>query len=74
MGYSVEDFFDRVLEDTKAGSKLPNWYVLRFLSLMTTVNALYRNGELYLEASLFLDHPTTDCDSKRPAVPSRNIY
>lgn len=26
MGHSVEDFFDVVLTDTKAGKKLPNWY------------------------------------------------
>ena len=28
MGTSVEDFFDKLLEESKGGSRLPNWYVV----------------------------------------------
>ena len=33
MGHSVEDFFDALLKDTKAGAKLPNWYGLSSIGI-----------------------------------------
>ena len=32
MGSSVEDFFDNLLNETKAGTTLPNWYVSNVLA------------------------------------------
>ena len=32
MGSSVEDFFDNLLNETKAGTTLPNWYALSVLA------------------------------------------
>lgn len=54
MGHTVEDFFDGVLADTKAGTTLPNWYafhVLEILGFSIIYYLICRSGELYLEVS-----------------------